>query len=61
MEAKLLAGAMQTDTHTRLGIAEELMEYFKREDQAPEEFPEFDRLIGCMAAWMASSNFKVAS
>lgn len=60
MEARLLTGAMSTDTHTRLGVAEELMDYFKHEDHSPEDFPEFDRLISNMAAWMGSSNFKVA-
>lgn len=59
-EARLLARVVQTDTHTRLQVAEELVEYFKGGEHAPEEFPEMDRLVAGLAAWMASSNSKVA-
>ena len=59
VEAKLLAGVIQTDTHLRLQAAEGLVEYFKDESHDPEDFPEFDRLVSGLAAWMGSSNAKV--
>ena len=60
MEAKLLAGVIQSDTHKRLQVAEELTDYFKNHDESVDEFQEFDRLVSALAAWMGSSNFKVA-
>ena len=60
MEAKLLAGVIQSDTHKRLQVAEELTDYFKNHDDSIEEFQEFDRLVSALAAWVGSSNFKVA-
>lgn len=58
MEAELLAGVIQTDTHKRLQVAEQLIEYFKKED-AVEEFPDFEHLISGLSSWIGSSNFKV--
>ena len=59
VEAKLLAGVTQTDTHLRLQAADGLLEYFKDESREPEDFPDFDRLVSGLAAWMGSSNSKV--
>ncbi len=59
MEEELLAGVIQSDTHRRLQVAEQLLEYFKKENGF-NEFPEFERLIGGLSAWMGSSNFKVS-
>lgn len=59
MEAKFLAGVVQTDTHKRLQIAEELTEYFKNNEEGANEFQEFDRLVSGLAVWMGNSNFKV--
>ena len=59
IEAKLLAGVVQTDTHKRLQVAEELLTYFKNEENSASEFPELERLIAALSAWMTSSNFKV--
>lgn len=59
VEAKLLAGVVQTDTHKRLQVAEELLHYFKNEDNSVDGFPEFERLVAALSAWMTSSNFKV--
>ncbi len=59
METKLLAGVMQTDTYVRLQVAEELAEYFKKEENVPEDFPELERLIAGLGSWMSSSNSKV--
>ena len=58
MEAILLAGVIQTDTHKRLQVAEQLNDYFSKDDSS-REFPEFDRLVEGLATWMSSSNFKV--
>lgn len=58
MEAELLAGVIQTDTHKRLQVAEQLLGYFKKEE-AVDEFPDFERLISGLAAWIGSSHFKV--
>lgn len=59
MEAELLAGVIQTDTHKRLQIVDQLIEYFKKEVDF-DEFPDFERLIGGLSSWLGSSNFKVA-
>ncbi len=59
MEAKLLAGVTQTDTHKRLQVADDLTDFFKNNDQGIEEFQELDRLVSGLAVWMGSSNFKV--
>lgn len=58
MEEQLLAGVIQTDTHKRLQVAEQLNEYFRKED-CFKEFSEFERLVVGLAVWMSSSNFKV--
>ena len=58
MEAELLAGVIQTDTHKRLQIADKLIEYFKKED-AFDDFQDIERLMGGLSSWVASSNFKV--
>ena len=60
MEARFLAGIIQTDTYQRLQVAEEILEFFKDEEHVPQEFPELDRMIGGLGAWMSSSNSKVA-
>ncbi|XP_064397669.1 CLIP-associating protein 1-B-like [Halichondria panicea] len=60
MEAKLLAGVTQTDTHKRLQVADDLTDFFKNNDQGIEEFQELDRLVSGLAVWMGSSNFKVS-
>ena len=59
MEATLLAGVLQSDTHKRLAVAEELLEWTQKEENDPLTFPELDRLVGGLAGWMSSSNFKV--
>ena len=59
MEAELLAGVIQTDTHKRLQVSEQLIHYFKKEENF-DDFPEFDRLISGLSSWMGSSNFKVS-
>ena len=58
MEAELLAGVIQTDTHRRLQVAEQLMEYFKKEDSV-NDFPDFDHLVNGLSSWIGSSHFKV--
>lgn len=58
METTLLAGVLQTDTHKRLQVAEQLNDYFRKDD-CSKDFPEFERLIAGLAVWMNSSNFKV--
>lgn len=58
MEAELLAGVIQTDTHKRLQVADQLLEYFKK-DAAFDEFPDFDSLISGLSSWIGSSNFRV--
>ena len=58
METELLAGVIQTDTHKRLQVAEQLLEHFKKED-AVDEFPEFEQLINGLSSWIGSSHFKV--
>ncbi len=59
MEAELLAGVVQTDTHRRLQVAEKLMDYFSKREDSILEFPDFDRLINGLSTWVGSSNFKV--
>ena len=59
MEACLLAGVLQSDTHKRLTVAEELLEWAKKEENDPQAFPELEQLVGGLAGWMSSSNFKV--
>ena len=59
MEAKLLTGVLQSDTHIRQQAAEELLEWVKCEENDPAAFPELDRLVGGLVGWMTSSNFKV--
>lgn len=58
MEAELLAGVIQTDTHKRLQIAEQLIEHFKKEDVF-DDFPDIESLVGGLSSWVGSSNFKV--
>lgn len=58
MEAELLAGVIQTDTHKRLQIAEQLIEHFKK-DEVFEDFQDIERLVGGLSSWVGSSNFKV--
>lgn len=58
MEAELLAGVIQTETHKRLQIAEQLLAYFQKENSL-DEFPDFEHLIGGLSSWIGSSNFKV--
>lgn len=60
MEAEILAGVLQTDTHKRLQIAEQLIEHFKKEDVF-EDFPDIERLVGGLSSWIGSSNFKVCT
>lgn len=60
MEAELLAGVIQTDTHKRLQIAEQLIDHFKRDDVF-DEFSDIERLIGGLSSWVGSSNFKVGA
>lgn len=55
----MLAGVIQTDTHKRLQVAEELIDYFKNNKESVNEFEEFDRLVSGLAVWMGNSNFKV--
>ena len=59
MEAKLLAGVLQADTHTRIQVSEELLEWMKNEENQPEAFPELERLVEGLVTWMSSNNFKV--
>ena len=59
MEAKLLADVMQTDTHKRVQVSEELLDWMRNEEHDPEAFPDLDQLVGGLAQWMSSSNFKV--
>lgn len=59
MEAELLAGVIQTDTHKRLQIAEQLIEHFKKEDVF-DDFPDIESLVGGLSSWVGSSNFKVS-
>jgi len=59
MEGKFLAGVFQSDTHKRLQVAEELLDYFKNTENGIQEFQEFEKLVTGLAAWVASSNFKV--
>ena len=59
MEEKLLTGVLATDTHTRLVVGEQLIDYFKDDRNSPDAFEELDRLIAGLAAWMGSSHFKV--
>lgn len=59
METRILAGVLQSDTHQRLTVGEEALEYFKKDCHKPKDFPELERLVGGLAAWLSSSNFKV--
>ena len=59
MESELLAGVLQTDTHRRLQVSEQLIDYFKKEENF-DGFPEFESLISGLTTWMGSSNFKVS-
>ena len=61
MEARLLSDALKTDTHVRVQVAEELSDWMKNEENDPENFPELERLVGALAQWMGSSNYKVES
>lgn len=56
MEAQMLAGVIQTDIHKRMQVAEQLIEYFRKEDC---DFSELDDLVARLASWMSSSSFKV--
>ncbi|CAI8057490.1 CLIP-associating protein 1 [Geodia barretti] len=60
MEARLLSDALKTDTHVRVQVAEELSDWMKNEENDPENFPELERLVGALAQWMGSSNYKVS-
>ena len=59
MEAKLLAGVVQTDTHKRVQVSDDLLDWMRNEEHDPEAFPDLDQLVGGLAQWMGSSNFKV--
>lgn len=61
MEARLLADVLKTDTHVRVQVAEELMEWIRNEENEPEAFPDLERLIAGLSQWMGSSNFKVVA
>jgi hypothetical protein len=58
MEAELLAGVLQTDTHKRLQNVEQLIEHFKKEDVF-DDFSDLERLVGGLSSWIGSSNFRV--
>ena len=59
MEAELLAGVIQTETHKRLQVAEKLLDYFSKREGSLVDFPDFDHLISGLSTWVGSSNFKV--
>ena len=59
MEVRLLADVLKTDTHVRVQVSEELTEWMRNEENDPEAFPDLERLVGGLAQWMGSSNFKV--
>lgn len=59
MEAKILAGVLHTDTHTRLQAGEQLLEYLRNEENQLAEFEDLEELIKGLANWMSSSNFRV--
>ena len=59
MEAKILSGVLSTDTHVRLQAGDQLLGYLRDDNNDLEEFEDLDRLIGGLASWMGSSNFKV--
>ena len=59
MEAKILAGVLHTDTHTRLQAGEQLLDYLRNEENQLAEFEDLEELIKGLANWMSSSNFRV--
>ena len=60
MESKILAGVLQSDTHTRLQAGEQLLEYLRDEENQLGEFEDLEELIKGLANWMSSSNFRVS-
>ena len=60
MESKILAGVLQSDTHTRLQAGEQLLEYLRDEGNQLGEFEDLEELIKGLANWMSSSNFRVS-
>ncbi|XP_019850114.1 PREDICTED: CLIP-associating protein 1-like [Amphimedon queenslandica] len=60
MEAKILAGVLHTDTHTRLQAGEQLLEYLRNEENQLAEFEDLEELIKGLANWMSSSNFRMS-
>ena len=61
MEEKLLADVFDNDMHVRLDAGERLTDYFRKADSTPDAFPDLERLIGGLASWLNSSNFKVST
>ena len=59
MEEKLLTDVLSTETQRRLTTGDRVLEYFRDENNIPEEFQDLDTLIAGLAAWMGSSHFKV--
>ena len=60
MESKILAGVLHSDTHIRLQSGEQLLDYLRDENNELAEYEELESLIGGLANWMTSSNFRVS-
>lgn len=61
MEEKLLADVFDNDMHVRLDAGERLTDYFRKPENTPDAFPDLEKLIGGLANWLSSSNFKVST
>ncbi len=60
MDPKILSGILSTDTNTRLQAGDQLLDYIRIDSNNIGEDEELDRLIGGLAAWMGSNNFRVS-
>ena len=60
MEEKfLLEITRSTDTHDRLKLGEELIEYFDKGGYRDHGFPDFGNLVGGLANWVEASSLQV--
>lgn len=60
MEPKILSGVLSTDTNTRLQAGDQLLEFIRDETNDISEIEELEDLIGGLASWMGSNNFRVS-
>lgn len=60
MDPKVLSGVLSTDTNTRLQAGDQLLEFIRDESNNIAELEELETLIGGLANWMGSNNFRVS-